>query len=82
MNTDYISKPIRSDFFIVSRNGRLSLQVSKESVFRRSRPFVCLKHIKMNYHDYIIEVPIEPFWIVIYFLFLLFIMLLGHEDDK
>ena len=44
MNTSHISEHIIETIFgIVSRNGRLSLQVPKGLVFRRSRPFVLSK---------------------------------------
>ena len=84
MNTSLIFEIYyRNDFDIVLRNGRLSLQVSKGLVFRRSRPFVLSKIImKPNYYDYAIEDPADPFLTVTFILFMFFLMWLAHEEDK
>ena len=38
--------------------------------------------MELNYYDYMIEDPADPFLTVMFILFMLFLMWLAYEDDK
>lgn len=73
----------RNDFSIVSRDGRLLLQVPKGLVFRQSRPFVLSKIImEMNYYDCVLEESADPVWTAVFILSMIFIMWLARADEN